>query len=695
MTFRLPAALCLTLAIAAPGHAGELCLMSKTGQERVCRTAAPDALSVTPAPQERLFTFTRDEGAEMIFGAVAAGSASIHTGTPVRFTVRFAPEGDRAGTGTLTLLASAAGRKWLVPIDRQGAGKLRAVIAPRGSYELGLKLEHYRRSWHALQGDAGQPVAVGTIALPASPSIRGNVVSGGLPVAGALVALEPDGGSVTTDVQGRFIAEALDSWPKRIKVTRKGLGTKAVDLPETEADLTLPPVVMARGVSLQVKVGRGGVSGPLDVDVARDVEENWKSWLATRRMVAGANTVSFDDLEPGTYVVLARGKRPLQRAIAKAVVSAGATNGIEVHLQPATLQGHFAMANSPLGKARVNVICADQAWTSDVDLDASGRFREPLWQRPDCNFAIRGGGMRSRWISSVSLGHLIGLNWEVEVPPHSVTGRLTDPGGMPVRDALVWIRMQLEDHSRMIQSRTDDNGEFAFDGLESGPVTLRAIADGYLVPGPVTFTLEESERTRDVQLRVGPGFLRTVEVVDSHGAPAEGAEVICATGSSVRGSAITDAHGRTTVGTPGEASTLYVLPREGSLTIRRLEGGANASGETVRILVPPPASSLQIAAISTDGVPLPGLTLLMRYNGDLVPPEVARHLRSRQGISLQTDDQGQARLDHIPPGVYEFWPYHTDAEAEAFVASASVGSAPILVNVRTGENKTTVRFRRR
>ncbi|MCU1244385.1 MAG: hypothetical protein JWN02_295, partial [Acidobacteria bacterium] len=254
MTFRLPAALCLTLAVAAPGNAGELCLMSKTGQERVCRTAAPDALSVTPAPQERLFTFTSDEGAEMIFGAVAAGSASINTGTPVRFTVRFAPEGDRAGTGTLTLLASAAGRKWLVPIDRQGAGKLRAVIAPRGSYELGLKLEHYRRSWHALQGDAGQPVAVGTIALPASPSIRGNVVSGGLPVAGAVVALEPDGGSVTTDVQGRFLAEALDTWPKQIKVTRKGLGTKAVDLPETEADLTLPPVVMARGVPLQVKV---------------------------------------------------------------------------------------------------------------------------------------------------------------------------------------------------------------------------------------------------------------------------------------------------------------------------------------------------------------------------------------------------------------------------------------------------------
>jgi len=669
--------------------------MSTSGEQRTCRTTTADALTVEPATQERLFTFTSDTGEEVTFGTVAAGSTRVEPGTPVRFAVRFAPEAERAGSGTLTLLAIAAGRKWIVPIDRPNAGKLRAVLAPRGSYELGLQLAHYRRIWRALRGDDGAPVAAGTIPVPASPSIRGSVVSGEAPVSGATVTLEPGGGSVMTDTAGRFVAEALDSWPKYLQVTKKGLGTRAVALPSTEADVTVPPVAMNRGFTLKVKVARGSVTGPLDVDVARDVVENRKSWLGTKRVPAGSDTATFDDLEPGTYVVLARGKHPLQRAAAKALVNPAPKNDIEIRLLPALLQGHFAMGGTPLGNARVNVICADQAWTSDVDLDAAGRLREPLWQRPDCDFAIRGGGIRARWISTVSLGHLIGLNWEVDVPPHSVTGRVVDSTGLPARDALVWIRVQGESQSRTIQARTDDNGEFAFDGLPAGPATVRAVVEGFLVPDPVRLEIGESDTTRDVQLRVSPGFLRTVDVVDAHGAPAFGAEVICATGGSVRGTAVTDVHGRAVVGTPADASTLYVLPREGSLLIQRMDGGANASGDTLRVVVPAPTSSLSIAALSTEGAPLPGLMLLMRYNGELVPPEVARHMRGRQGVTLETDDQGETKLDHIPAGVYEFWPYHTEAEAEAFVASASVTSAPITVNVRTGENHTTVRFRKR
>jgi len=92
---------------------------------------------------------------------------------------------------------------------------------------------------------------------------------------------------------------------------------------------------------------------------------------------------------------------------------------------------------------------------------------------------------------------------------------------------------------------------------------------------------------------------------------------------------------------------------------------------------------------------MPSLSLLMRYNGELLPPDIAHLLESQQGQALTTDESGVARLAHIPPGVYEFWPYTADSEAEAVLASMSTMAAPIVVNVITGENEAVVRFQKR
>jgi hypothetical protein len=110
------------------------------------------------------------------------------------------------------------------------------------------------------------------------------------------------------------------------------------------------------------------------------------------------------------------------------------------------------------------------------------------------------------------------------------------------------------------------------------------------------------------------------------------------------------------------------------------------------IYLPRSMSSLRIHAQTTTGETMPPFSLLMRYDGELVPPEVAEALSAVQGLQFMTGPESEANLQNIPSGSYEFWPYRTEDEAQSIAASADALLAPIQVNVRLGENKIVVKF---
>ena len=115
----------------------------------------------------------------------------------------------------------------------------------------------------------------------------------------------------------------------------------------------------------------------------------------------------------------------------------------------------------------------------------------------------------------------------------------------------------------------------------------------------------------------------------------------------------------------------------------------------LEVYLPSSTSSLQILARTTDGKTMPPFSLLMRYDGELMPAEVAEQLTEVQGLRLAPGADGEAHLHNIPSGSYEFWPYRSASEAESIVAAGSAFVAPIQVNVQTGENKIAVKFARR
>jgi hypothetical protein len=181
-----------------------------------------------------------------------------------------------------------------------------------------------------------------------------------------------------------------------------------------------------------------------------------------------------------------------------------------------------------------------------------------------------------------------------------------------------------------------------------------------------------------------------VRVIDTRDNPIAGATLITSCNGYVKSRAVTNAGGDADVALPARTScAIFVLPKEGSIAVQSVQGS-----EALLIRVPDGSSSLRLTLKSVAGEPFSEMNLLLRMDGVVVSPAIARLISSR-GFSLVTNEEGNLSLEHIPPGTYDFWPYRNTAEGEMLYEIAAESDAPITLTVRTGENNATVRFQAR
>jgi len=436
----------------------------------------------------------------------------------------------------------------------------------------------------------------------------------------------------------------------------------------------------ASGASITVHVARNGDKSPLEVrlGVARDDRE--PSWIAVRHLTPGRGDVTFRDLGAGHYALLLEGPRPLQRVSAHAVVAADDDRTLTIGIQPRPFHGRFTLGGTPLANAEVTLHATD--YTTSATTDARGLIDEPLWQGGDVDLMIDSPRLGAPYSAHARLARRL----ELEIEPRVVRGNVSGANGEPVAGATIILRS--DDETRRVPRRTmtNDKGEFRIDGVQSGSQSLSVSAPGYLRGKPIAFEIASREHVENVVL--DPGISGSIEVVDVHGEAAPGATVICAIGGAIRSRTETDALGHAVMALPRDGGVVFVLPREGALVTQ-------PAASARRITIPASNASLELDVLLSDGTPLTGISLLVRYNGTMIPPEVARFLGARQGMSFVTDDRGRIVLPHVAPGVYELWPYRSDEEVDAVMASESALAAPINLNVAVGENRATVRFKAR
>ena len=602
----------------------------------------------------------------------------------VRVGLRIAPKTPAGGAVTVQRLED--GRRWNLTATAAEIAEIRALMLPAGTYQLSVALERHRPVKRDIDVRGGRPFDFGAIALAPMPRIEGEVRrADGKPLAGARVALHPAGGTVTTGSSGTFAIDVDGHWPARVVVTRAGYGTRAISLDPTEGDVKLPPTTMQNGATLRLRVARGTERGPIEVKVGLTGDDPRRLWLATRTIDAGRSTIAFDDLDRGVYRLVLSGRDPLQRLVLSTVIK-DERQSIDVPLSGKRVGGAVTFGGEPLRGATLR-LDRGNLWSSSVVTDAKGEFSGIAWESADLDGLVDGGGLPSA--RAVRLRANGGLN--IDLPARELRGTIVDDSGQPVRHAHLSLRQDQEELRAFIRGESDDEGRFAFGALDAGHFLLFAEAPGYLRVTPIDVTIAEDQTVVEQRVVVEKAYSRALEIVDRDGRPAAGAAVVCAVNGHIRAVAGTDLEGKATIATPAEASILFIIPREGSLAVQRLQPALDDAALVHRITIPTGDARLDILALAGDA-PLPGVSLLMRFNGELFTPEIARELRLWHRSNLRTGDDGRATLTQIPSGYYEFWPYQSEEEAEMLIASSAAGAAPIALHVVRGENQVRVRF---
>jgi len=392
---------------------------------------------------------------------------------------------------------------------------------------------------------------------------------------------------------------------------------------------------------------------------------------------ASRSTLDFDGLAIGSYVLLLRGAAPLERFATKINLGDNDVRHVEVAIHPQPFEGLVTRGGKPLPDATIALQSSSFGWNAELRANKDGQVAGSIWQPGDFTATVD----RIR-VDDVTVHGA----FTIDVSQRVVPGRVIDRDGLPVGGARITLKAREGDREWTSYKLTAADGSFSFEGAMAGESKVIVSADGYLNAEPVSFRMKPEEARHELSIVLESGVQRTLRIADADGNPSAGAAVLSANDGVVRADVVADNEGRALVSAVSPASVLYILARNGSLAVMR--AGSDA---VVRVTMPRASSSLRITTRTTDGAPLPEVGLLPAFDGQIMPPPVARMLARVHDTTLETNSAGEMTLRGIPAGSYQFWPYRSDEEAEAIVASSPM-DAPINVNVKSGDNAIVVDF---
>jgi hypothetical protein len=443
------------------------------------------------------------------------------------------------------------------------------------------------------------------------------------------------------------------------------------------------PAVLDAAPRASIDATIHGTDQPLAIELfVRAGENDWKT-VAHRALDVTNPRVRFDALEPGIYQLLIRGQQPTEQLATKVVLGSKDKRSIVITVAPVELAGRVTYGGTEIAGVLL-LRHAEFHWRGAIAVGADGTFRAPLWQRGEFTYEMRGPALSTPFHDAVDLTRTSPV--AIDIPDGRIRGVVRQAnGGAPIARAAVVV-----ESDSITRTYTDAAGRFDFTGVKDDRYQVTVASSQHLDPEPIAVRIDGANRQRELAIELHRGRTLSLVVVDPQQAPVIDAIVYVVAGTKVCSRTLTDGDGRTNVAAPADdAATLFVVPGAGSFGVHRV---AKIDSGPLRVQLPPASSSLLIRTRTTNGTGMPPFSLLMRYDGNLVPPEIADALAYAQGLSLAKGEEADVRLEKIPSGNYEFWPYRTSEEAEDILSSADGIAAPIQIDVRTGENSVAVQF---
>jgi len=420
----------------------------------------------------------------------------------------------------------------------------------------------------------------------------------------------------------------------------------------------------------------------------RQEDESWEE-VAHQDLQAGSRHARFDELAAGVYQIRVRGREDSEQFAMKLGLGRNDERRTTITIKPRTITGRITLGGTGLSSGTLILRHKEFRWEAGIPVSENGTFSARVWQYGTFSYSVRTPHLPIPYAANIDVDE---SPLAIDIPDGRITGIVRDgKTGTIIAGVTVALQTNTGSSERHVRTTTDAQGRFDFVGMKYGRHKLRVTSPAYVEPVPVAFDLAQSAPLREVGFRLDSGRAIPLLVIDANEDPVKDATVYALTGARLCARSTTDEDGRAAVAIPErEEATLFVIAPEGGFAVASVP--REAGGLRVRVDLPRAASSLLIRARTTGGAEMPPFSLLMRFNGAVIPVEILEELTAMQGLRFSTNAESEVKLERIPGGSYEFWPYRTEEEAEAIVASGDGFVAPIRVNVREGKNTIAVKF---
>lgn len=667
--------------------AGRLCVDSE------CRDVRCGE-SVAPALRQRAFTFTTADTCYL--GLLPADSSAISCGGDGVLELKISVARPPRRAAARLLVADSHDNRWEIPVKEQQFRKPLRVRLPAGPYVIVAESAHHQRLTRKVA--VSHDLSRITFDLQPLPVLSGSVFDGGTrsPLIGAKARTD-SGDTAITDGTGRFVLETNpETWPKTITLSAGGYADSTVPLPPAHVSRSLDDVYLGRGGTITVELKRQDATPGAQVDLQKLKRGKLFADAAIKSLPVRAGeqsaSLEFVNLEPGDYVVMAKGLAQCERHGERVSVLEGETKHVTMEIAPFTLHVRAQMAGQPLAGATISFRSDAGHWQEKFTADAAGEASVRLWQGGDTVLTASLTGMMTMpYRERRDLVDGEDVDWLLSVPGRAVEGVVVDSvTGEPIPKAYIALHMNRSSDGTAdsVKAHTDDTGHFRFAPVDYGPHRLIAVAGKYL-PAEVKFQFSEPQELENITVRLDPASLVHVKVVDARNGPIAGAQLIEYRGGALIGYGLTDDAGIAQMpAAEGESYDVYVIPRDGSFGFLRVTSEAPETS----LRIADGSSQIVLRCQSESHEPIPGIWVAVRYNGQPLPIAVMDAVANAQGIRLMTGQDGQIRIDRMPPGLYEFWPAGSTAELRAMLSAG--GNAPAKIAINAGENVALMTFAR-
>lgn len=553
-------------------------------------------------------------------------------------------------------------------------------------------------SWLASNGGAAKPAVTASLRPASLCRITGRTVAAeAKPIAHARITAA---GRLLgrSGADGRFAVVVPVPAPDSIAIGAAAYAPRTIPLPHAMSSVALGDVRLMRGGAIAVDLSK--TPAVREVTLVRYDQRNDERRVTTRHLAAAARGVRFGGLEPGDYLLVARGSGPLQRKARVVNVSEASDARVQLTIDPMPLRGYVFLGRQPLAGAEVQIDGPASLWRGTLHTDAEGHYAAELWQVGPLQALVSSERLATEYATGHRATEALergAVEWDIAVPDREVVGRVVDAQtGAPVPNAAVSLEAADEEIHARINVRTDGKGVFRYGGARTGRYTLDVDAPQYLRPKTIQFALSEGDPNKNIEVKLERGVEVTLRVRRGDGTPLPDtvvAESVAGEGARSLERYRTSAGGEVTMRVrPGEEKALYAIPSDGSFAVAHVLFDAKTVEHGVDLTVPAAHSALVIRARDQEGAPLDGVRFMVRYNGEILPQPILTLLRNIQHSDYRTTPAGEARLNGLPDGLYELWAYRTAEEATRLAENTSMYPPAATVTVRDGIYEADLTF---